>query len=96
MMIIIGWLYILPVILPYSTTFLGRPGFTGSRSWHAFRTHRLWAWVERYFQARIVDDAKLIQGQRYLFCFGPHGSISIISSQQALVALSAARRMSHD
>jgi hypothetical protein len=68
-----GWLYILPPLLFYCSTYTGRPAFTGSRGWRAFRNHSLWSWLERYFQGTIIGDAKLVQGQRYLFCFGPHG-----------------------
>lgn len=69
-----GWLILLMILLPYCSTFVGRPNFTGSRTWHSFRANTfLWGAIERYFQSNVIGEAKLVKGERYLFCFGPHG-----------------------
>jgi hypothetical protein len=54
-MVCIGWLMLLPILLPYCTTFLGRPNFTGSRSWQFIRNNTfLWGSIERYFQGYLT------------------------------------------
>ena len=63
------------IVAYYVSTLRGRPGFTGKKSWDAFRHHTfLWGAFERYFQLNIITQGDIDESKGpVLMGFHPHG-----------------------
>ena len=63
------------IVAYYVSTLRGRPGFTGKKSWHAFRHHTfLWGAFERYFHLNIITQGDIDETEGpVLMGFHPHG-----------------------
>ena len=63
------------IVAYYVSTLRGRPGFTGKKSWDAFRHHTfLWGAFERYFHLNIITQGDIDESKGpVLMGFHPHG-----------------------
>ena len=63
------------IVAYYVSTLRGRPGFTGKKSWEAFRHHTfLWGAFERYFHLNVITQGDIDESAGpVLMGFHPHG-----------------------